>query len=510
MDIAHTSDYQLVNARNAVNGKTYYCPVCNGRLYFYAGLKQIPHFRHSKGVPIEQKEQCELYAGVNSNSQYFEENFARQRIRMIIDKINDSFIFKMKFPMIRKELLDMQINDKYFNYYCSELKSFSLNSIQLLPSRMNNDIEVPLLREYTIYSSNEKYEKILGLKASGKYVPFKEGPLIFKEVFGQYISIPYRRLTLSGRFFVVSLSVISFEGEIEVLSSKRFNNFFIYEMLMPLEVTEKLQSFFKRNLKYTVLPATCHIDLISPSSFKKKGNSIEVSTGETTWQFTNLGEAFSNQKVVIENKSHERRMINLDSNNKFSLSMVDDEYYLYLNHGISEFITIKKVSRVEHSSNFKQQLLLEDESVLFKSESYRKNEEIEILSTLTYYISNNDEIDYKVSPQGKTPLIGLTRLTIPTLWTIKFDSGNEEGLFNFRLIYSIYKNHKLYPKEICNLKAIQILKSEVVGSHFREKDKLIYFISLLGHKVPRPIASILKEIERKNDSLIKNIQKNSD
>ena len=509
MDKAYNSEYCIINARDAVSGKNYYCPVCNGKLHFYPGRKRIPHFRHSKEVPREQKEHCELYTITNAYSLLQEEIFARQRIRIVIENEKDNFVFKMKFPLIRSHLLDMQINDKYFNYFCNELNDFLLNSIHLLPSRSNNDVKVPLLRKYTFKSSNEQYEKILGLKVSGNYEPFKEGPLLFKEVSGQFLSIPYRKLTLSGRFFVVSLAMISFNDEMEVLSRNQFDKFFIYEMLMPIEVTEKLQRFFERSLKYILIPATCHIDLVSPSTFKKKGNSVEITSRETKWQITNMGDSFPNQKIIIENSSFERQIINLNNMSQFNLSMVDDQYNIYIDQGISEIKTVKKVSHIEHSNTFNQELLLKDENALFKRKSYEKNEKIEIQSTLTYYISNNEEIDYKVTEKEKLPFNNLSQIIIPTLWSIKIEHKNDTSSLDFNYIYAVYRNHKFYPKGICSVKAMQILIIKIQESNFNNRDKLLYFVRLLGYKVPRPIAYLIKEIEDSYDSSIKNIQKNS-
>src|SRR5690606_20331952 len=143
MDRAYTSEYLLIDARDAVSGKKYFCPVCDGKLNFYPGKKISAHFKHARGVPKEQKEQCELYTITNAYSLLQEEIFARQRIRIVIENEKDNFVFKMKFPLIRSHLLDMQINDKYFNYFCNELNDFLLNSIHLLPSRSNNDVKVP-------------------------------------------------------------------------------------------------------------------------------------------------------------------------------------------------------------------------------------------------------------------------------------------------------------------------------------------------------------------------------
>lgn len=495
MEIAYTSEYQIINARDAISGKKYYCPVCNGGLHFYSGTKQISHFRHAKGVLIEQKERCELYSSIKNYSLYSDEFFARQRIRLSIEKVSDNFVFNLKFPVIRKDLLNMQIYDKYFDYYCNELEDFKLNSIQLLPSRMHTNVKVPLLRAYTLKSSNEKYEQVLGLKVSGKYEPFTEGPLIFKEIFGQYVSIPYRKLIISGRFFVVSLSNISFFDDLEVLSSVRFERYFIYEILMPVEITDKLQSFFEKNLKYTLLSATCHIDLVSPNTFKKSGNSIQVSNSETIWQITNMGETFKSQKVIIENKSYERQIINLNGENKFKVTLTEDEYNIYLDEGISENISLKKVAQIDHQRIFKQNLLINNENVLFNRKFFGSAESVYVAASLNYYISNNEEIDYKGIGEVTTPWPNPSRVAIPTLWSIEFELENNEHRIDFLFIYKVYKNHKLYPKVICRLKSIQKLMDTIRQSKFEHKNQLLNYVRLLGYKVPQPIATCIKEID---------------
>lgn len=495
MEVAYTSDCKIINASEAISGKKYYCPVCNGRLHFYPGKKRIPHFRHAKGVPLEQKERCELYAGTNNHGLYAEEVYARQRIRLAIEKVNNNFVFKLKFPIIHKDLLNMQIYDKYFDYYCTELKEFKLNSIQLLPSRMHTDVKVPLLRMYTLRSTNENYEQVLGLKVSGNYEPFREGPLIFKEISGQYLSIPYRKLIVSGRFFIVSPSILSFPDELEVLSSNFCDRYFIYEILMPIEITDKLQRFFENNLKYTLLSATCHIDLVSPNNFKKSGNSIQVSNSETIWQITNMGETFKSQKVIIENKSYERQIINLNGENKFKVTLTEDEYNIYLDEGISENISLKKVSQIDHQRIFKQNLLINNENVLFNRKFFGGAESVYVAASLNYYISNNEEIDYKGVGEVTTPWPNPSRVAIPTLWSIEFELESTEESIDFLFIYKVYKNHKLYPKVICRLKSIQKLMDTIRQSKFKHKNQLLNHVRLLGYKVPQPIAACIKEID---------------
>src|SRR5690606_32466836 len=145
---------------------------------------------------------------------------------------------------------------------------------------------------------------------------------------------------------------------------------------------------------------------------------------ETKWQITNMGDSFPNQKIIIENSSFERQIINLNNMSQFNLSMVDDQYNIYIDQGISEIKTVKKVSHIEHSNTFNQELLLKDENALFKRKSYENNEKIEIQSTLTYYISNNEEIDYKVTEKENLPFNNLSQIIIPTLWSIKIEHNN--------------------------------------------------------------------------------------
>jgi hypothetical protein len=499
MDRAYSADYQLINAQQAIKGRSYFCPICNGALHFFPGTKNTPHFRHGKGVPEEIKAACELYSqSLVESTMYDQEFLACQGVRLVLKKKDNEYIFQLKFPLIKQSNVNMQRYNMYYTYHCEEISEFQLNTVRLLPARPASEQEVPLLCRYTFKCTNERYEKMMGLHISGMlFEPFKDGPLIFKEIQGHFNSIPYRKVTLSGRFFVVTVApLINIHSDLEVVSQIRHEQYYIYELIMPIAFSDELQKWFARNLYYTLLAATCHLDILPPVSFKKMGTSVEVNSHKSFWLVTNIGMRHMEQKVILVHPNNRRQVFRVPNNQIVELDITDPgNYLLYVEQEVTEILTLRYTPKLEYSRNFKGQATIDNKDALFTIRDLQV-EQIEFETDLSVLLHNETDINYEMKNGGKHTFNAPIRIDFPTLWSVNVQPPI--GLSNkktFESILNFYEKHNLYPKVICLVEEIRLLQSIVMNSAFVHKDKILYYIRRFGIRVPRPIVEIIKEMK---------------
>lgn len=499
MDKAYTADYKLITTQQAVKGKKYFCPICNGALHFYPGTKNTPHFRHGKGVPEEVKANCELYSqGLGGYNMYNQEFIARQKVRLVLYKKDEDYTFHLKFPLIQKSFVNAQLNNIYFTYHCQEIPEFQFNTVRLLPVRSDCVQKVSLLGRYTINCTNERYEKALGLRVSGIYEPFNEGPLIFKEFQGQFISIPYRRVTLSGRFFILSATPIPIHLNLERVNEVYLNKFYLYELIMPIEFSEELSNWFTRILCYTLLPATCHLDILASASFKKIGTTIEVNSQKSAWLVTNIGERYLKQRVILVQPNNKRQVVNIPSNGVIVLNLTESgDYLLYVDQAVTEMLTLRYNPTLEHNRNFIGQAQIDKTEALFTIKDIY-SEKIEFETDLAVSIHNETDINYEMKYGGIYSFYAPIRIDFPTLWSISIIQPVqilESNGPSFETILRFYEQHLLYTKMICLVEDIQRLELLIVQSEFPQKNKILYYIRRFGIRVPKPIYEITQEMK---------------
>ncbi|MGE6755530.1 hypothetical protein ACQKFO_19115 [Rossellomorea sp. NPDC071047] len=497
MDRAYTADYQLIKAVDAVKGRKYFCSFCNSELHFYPGTKNKPHFRHGKHVPKEVKDTCELYSqNLGDYSLQEQEIVAQQCVRLELKKQNNDYQFELVFPLIQQsEAIKMQQNNMYFTYYCEQLTAFKLNTVLMLPARKHCSFAAPLLNRYDFYCEKPKYEQILGLRISGSFEPLKEGPIIFKKVRDQFISVPYRRLTLSGRFFVVSAGpLVSIHSDLEVINFCRQNNFFIYELMAPVEFSDDLKNWFARIIGYTLLSSTCYLDLIKPACFKKMGTTIEISSSKSSWLVTNIGSRRVEQRLILISPNQQRKILKVPPNSIVDLNLSElGDYLLYVDQEITEILTLRYKRNLEHYSNFRGNVFIDNTEVLFEI-SKLNTEKIKVETDLSLVVNTEFDINYELKHGGEHYFSAPIRIDIPTLWSVDIKkplvNSNKISVDD---IWLFYEKYHLYPRILCTLNELQMLKLIVLNSNFIYKEKLLYFIRRFGLHMPSPVGQIIKE-----------------
>lgn len=495
MDIAYSADYKFVSAQNAVKGRRYYCPVCSGELHFYSGRKNTPHFRHGKGVPSEVKENCELYSqNFGEFSIYDEEFSAQQKVRLLLEKSDNIYKFSLKFPLLKKVYLEMQLKNLYFSYHCKQIKDFELNTVRLLPTRKMNEIKVPLLEQYSLIASNEQYERRIGLRISGNYDPFEDGPLIFKEIQGQYISIPYRKIVLSGKFFVVSMKpIISINENLTLVNKVEMEQFYIYEFIMPISYTDDLQRWFTINLYYSLIPATCHLDILAPINFKKIGTIIEMTSKESVWVLTNVGERPLDQKLIIIDPSNQRRTLKVSSHRSILIRLEEyGDYLLYLDQEMTELITVRYVPTIEFKTNSFGKLNVNNQDVLFELKELSADE-IKIHADFPTMVYSQSELTYEINKDTIAKFYEPVRIDLPRIWSLTTKNPeSKSNIINLEQLYTIYEKQHIYPKIIVDIETVNYLIQIVSKSDFSYRDKLLLSIRRMGIRMPRPVLEIIE------------------
>lgn len=494
MDRAYTADYKLVFANEAVKGKNYFCPACNGILHFYPGTTNAPHFRHSKGVPKVVKEACELYSqGLGENSIYENEIRARQKVRLALLKNEGEFQFELKFPLLNQ----MLNTNQYITYSIEEIIECVIHSIQLHSSRKKLNYSVPLIGRYTIRSSDEILERKLGLLASGILEPFKDGPLLFKEIQGEYLSIPYRKLHISGKFYVVSYGeLLTINKDIFCSSTQKINKFYIYEFHMPVDITDEIIRWFNIYLNYVLQPATYMIDLYAPTIFQKQGSTVTIAENKSSWIITNLGNRYENERLVVVYPDNTRRIIPISSGKLLDLSFQKHgDYLIYMDQGVSEMINIRFAPEINHNYKFDYGLLINNADILFEKNKIA-DKTIHLTSSLKVDIHETNFMSYSLRNCIEEQVDVPVRIDIPTLWSVQVKENENLQMsqeLDLDYLLELYSKAHLFPKVVCEIRYVQKLEQIVKFSEFNNKTKLLNYIRNFGIKIPSNVTRYIKE-----------------
>lgn len=500
MYYAYSKGNKLISANEAFKQGSYVCPICRGRLRFIPGKVIKSHFRHSKGVPEEIKKACELYSFSNTSFNHLkQEELANQQIRLVISPSKNSYTIYLRFPRIKEKNISRVIyDDLYFNYYCDEIEDFVMNNKNLMYSNSESLIEVPIKQSYTFECDNPKYESILNLNISGKYEPFLSGSILFKNIQGEYRSVSYRQLTLSGRFFILSKTpLIDIPNTIEVISISKVNQVYLYDLVMPEKLDDNLLDWFNRELKYTILPATSFLDLITPTRFKKIGSTFEVLTESCDFLYTAKGIQKTNPIICILDPSGSLSRIQLDSSGNFSLDLdFTGDYTLIVESGVSEIYTIRKIEKIENNIPNSKHFTIDDENILLSTNKI-SCDSVGLSTNLTFELYNSTEIGFTYQKGGDYNFEAPTILSLPKLWKVELqcvDKDESPNIIKWDVILKVFIFSKKYPqKKYCN-KQLKALEMKLKESNFQHKQILLNFIRKQKTYIPEPILNELEKL----------------
>lgn len=499
MEYAYTSENKLISSSDAFKHGNYECPVCRGRLQFFPGKSNKPHFRHTKDVPKAIKQACELYSSTLSTFNHFEqEELANQQVRLVVTPNNSSYNFSLRFPCIEAKFTSRVIyDDLYFNYYCDEVENLILNNKSLLFSINECLIEVPFNESYTFTCDNPKYEKYINLQISGKYEPFRNGSLIFKNIQGEYRSVQYRQITLEGRFFIMSkTSLVNIPENIEVISSTKIDQIYLYDLIMPESLDEKLTEWFNKELHYTVLPTTSYLDLIKPIRFKKLGSTYEVLSDECELLWTSKGIQIVNPIICIVSPLGEIKRVCPSEEGIISLKLVSPgDYRISVEAGISEIYTIRKKGEITNNTPDSKHFTINDENHLLNSKMIY-SDSIEISTNLPFNLHNTFEICYPFKYGGNHNIEAPAILTLPRILKVELRNQLQEDSIkiNWDTILHILMTAKKYPKRVYSRNLMEKLKNLLQKSEYTHKKFLLSLIRKQSVYVPEPIINELEKL----------------
>lgn len=264
---------------------------------------------------------------------------------------------------------------------------------------------------------------------------------------------------------------------------------------MPIAFTDDLQNWFIRVLNYSLLAATCHLDLISPVDFKKIGATIEISSSKSIWQLTNIGERPFEQRLIMIDPDHHRKMIGVSSNRKITLNLKDHgEYLIYLDQEISDFITVRYVPFINYKLGNIGEVRVNNNDILFKIHELN-TEQIKIQSDLSMIINSNSELFYEIKKGTINKFNAPIRIDFPRLWSLNVKNSakmSDENLLDE--LQDIYEKCYLYPKIICELKDVNMIIKVVNESEFKYKEKLLFSIRRFGVQIPKPVSELIKKM----------------
>lgn len=337
----------------------------------------------------------------------------------------------------------------------------------------------------------------MGLLASGILEPFKDGPLIFKEIQGEYLSIPYRKLHISGKFYVVSYGeLLTLDKNILCSNKQKINKFYIYEFHMPVDITDETIRWFNIYLNYVLQPATYMIDLYTPTIFQKQGSTITIAENKSSWFITNLGNRYENERLVVVYPDNTRKIIPISSGKLLDLSFQKHgDYLIYMDQGVSEMINIRFAPEINHNYKFASDLLINNTNMLFEKNKIA-DKTIQLTSSLKVDIHENNFMSYSLKNCIEEHLDAPVRIDIPTLWSIQVKE-NEHFQMNQELdldyLLELYSKAHLFPRVVCTIKYVQKLEQIVKVSEFNNKTKLLSYIRYFGIKIPNNVTRYIKE-----------------
>lgn len=496
MDKALTSEYKIITADKAAKRQIYFCPCCKEELIFASGQVYTPYFRHRQSAQDEMR--CELYSeGVQFTNLNELEIEAMQQIRLEIDVTQNGFQFFLHFPLIKQKFERIVDKDHlYFNIHCKEENKW-LNSIMLLPSRQQNHLAVDLKERYTITVDNGKIEKLLELKIAGVFTPLLNDTIIFKQINGSFSQVLYPTLTLIDRFFILSKKPLIIHKRINVLNEACIENMYLYECLMPIEFSEDLQNWFLRILKYKLLPSKYHLDLMSPVSFNRRQGVFEVTAKSVELLLSHIDSKPLKSLAVIFTTNEQRRVVEVPESGILSVSLKKEEIYtVYMLNEIGEMITVKRVNTLTQETSYMPQLSINQDSVVFKKKLVYTDKESIISSDTSFVVYPPDNKPYKLDQIKHLQIPQNTTLHIPYIWSVHVTESKmeikDDSLFN-KLLY-LYKLKGKYPMNFLSLQQYKLLKSIIVESNFREKEKLLFYIDANRNRVSKPIIEVLNSL----------------
>lgn len=370
----------IVHIKDAIRGGEYYCVYCEDRLFAAKGKKQIHHFRHfSKD---NESEYCHLYS--SSDSDYtilYEEEKWKNKLRFVIDS---GLELKLKFPTIPSELIaKMNKEDRYFNIYVQDK---NISSIFLDEKRGENYLKVNIAEDYRIIYEKLENAKSLNYETIEQISLLENETLLFKNVGGEFINIPYSKTSLSEEFYIISRKKLILNNEIIIKNYQYINNLYIYHLYIN-EVNEQIITWFARNTHYNIVPNRKWLDLIEPNTFLYDESVILIEDADVLLKVTPPSR-HDRINFIDERGYHNNLLFDNDGFIRINLAM-NHLYNFSLRHEIANNLSIKRVENININGNMYDININGSKFVL---PIQLREEKVKVESDKLFYVYQKDDI----------------------------------------------------------------------------------------------------------------------
>lgn len=471
--VNHNGDY--VKIQDAVKGQLYYCLNCKERLIANTGDRNIHFFRHHNKKNRDALIECELYSSGDSDyAILLNEQIYENKVRFIIDK---SFNMKMKLPYLSSSSISrMNFDDLYFSVTVQGNCIFSTE----LGKRSNRSfLDVSLEYEYIVEIENERNAKLLEYEIE-KTVRLLQGKaLLFKEISGEYINIPYEKTNLSNELFLLSTKKLPRHSDLILKQYLISDGVHIYHFYLD-DLTESLIDWFKKETGYTIIPNRKWLDLFYPNSFQYGDYSLLVDTDKVLVKVTPHS---SKDTLSYLNKNGQKEVLKVDEDGIAELNLEHNHiYHLRLNHEICNEITVKRISEIEPATEYSANVIVDDQLYNINTQYFERPYSVE--SESYFHVFDQDEYPYRTKIiEKQLP----KAVHFPFIVTIHRRSENlKANLLKWELLFT-----SMHWRTVKNSEFMDVLKM-VKESNLPNQS--IYIVELLKNynKLPRDFVKIIR------------------
>ena len=499
MELAMTSDGQRIHARFAVKGVPYWCLNCGSDVIFARGEKNRPHFRHPSAKKRHEVLQCENYvSNFSKDMDYLKinENELQTRSQVRLELCNDDgkWNLYLRFPVIKSDFHSLIDREQLYFQVCCVEEEHEFNSIHLLGFDGAYKIPVRVRDAYTISVSNPDIERRLQLKISGVYQPFEGKTLLFKFLQGSLLHVPYQNVMLNGRFFILSKSMLEFPQELIQIQMHKMEDYVLYDLQIPDEVSPFLIDWFSRVLKINLVSATSHLDLLEPSVFRLNNGLTEVKEDSVKLLLTFKGSKPNVNWITVIDPDGKRQVIH-KSERIIEVSLPKlGLYVIYLINQRGEMFEVRRVPNIVHGTCKPLVVVANNQQLMF-SETTFSEQRIRLTANCPVTVYPTDGKPYALERPDNVELDRVARVHVPFVWSVKRQAPTSDAPETIMsLMLELLERRSKFKDVYLGMPRFRQLCQLISSTSYPQKNRLLLLLNMRRGFVPASILPILQRI----------------
>jgi len=497
VDLAITTSGEVVPARRAIKYVQYFCIKCGSNVTLAKGEKNRPHFRHPSAKKRTEVLQCEDYVSSFFSNESFRiyENELRTRSHVRLELCNENGVWKlyMRFPIIKHEfhsLIDRE--HLYFQVRCLE-EDFEFSSVHLLGLQGAYKIPIRIREKYTISVSEPEIENLLQLNLSGVYCPFESDILLFKNLQGCILHVPYQNVVLSESFFILAKKPLRFPNNIDQIITHVIGDFHLYECHLT-NISSSIIEWFSQELKIQFLIPKFHVDILEPNIFRHTHGLIETIDESIKLMISFNGPSPKVNWISVIDPDG-RRTVFKTSDQIINLHLKKlGIYIVYLINLRGEMIEVKRVSDIKNENQRPLILDIDDQQLIF-NKLIMKNQHIKLTTNLPVVLYQEKNIPIKINASINRVLDKVERIHVPFLWSVKWMYQTKKPIeIVMPLILRNLKQSSKYQDIYIGARRYKFLCEIIENTSFPQKNYILVMLYQRPCFIPTKILGILRKV----------------